>query len=632
MLTNDIVKLCNSRRCQRYLALVIVPCTLFPAHAEDRRQQQAETQVESPAEHAGVDISLEFDKPQYFLGENVLLHWRIRNAGNTPFEVSIGGDGRTPGAKRAIRFKVEAFDAAGKPSPDPYPKPHNMGGWGGDFILKPGEEFWDDLQLMRYREITKPGKYTIKVYHDLGWEKRDSDRAYRYRETSDIPPAPRQAPVVTTEINFAMPSAEQGRQVVDAMLAMRDDANRSWGEKGTLYADFELLRYPVYLPIMKELAQEGDARGLDAIGAMAFPEATAALIELMKHDDPDIAAKAGGLLFQRTPYIHDSPPSRRNYLFERSWTDELKTSALAPAWELLGGSDREGIIRGAYLVQSLGGKEDLPALVEVMERVLVTFRDDDVEQRAYLRPAVASETLADAGVELLRRGAQPPDFATTPGQAVVWLKALGIDKEFRPDGWRETLRGLVRHDIPFIRDVALRHMPLPLDEADIELVAAAIGDKFEPVQGAACELAGKAKLKEFGAPLVDVLETTDNEWVMRAAFSAAAECGVDNDRRLEICVRRMRPRDNDWNMLMLHVLNDGAIEGSGYSSRAIEDWTAVLPGIQRAWLKFIESHRQLLRKGTHFPATDPPLSRKMFPPGFQLDRAGQPPWPEEAAQ
>jgi hypothetical protein len=595
-----------------------------PAQADGADKASA-----SASEHAGAVVSLEFDKPEYFLGENILLRWRIRNAGDTPLKFSVGGDGRTPGAKRAIRFKVESYDEAGNPVPDPYPNPHNMGGFGGVGPLKPQEEHWEDLQLMRYREFTKPGKYTIQVYHDLGWEKRDSDSDYRYRDSSEIPPPPREAPVVTAEINLVMPNAAQAREVVDEMLSLPENSNRTWGEKGQPYADFELLRYPVYLPIVKELSESGDARGLDAIGAMAFPEATGALIELMDHNHPEISAKAGSLLFQRAPYIYDTPPSRRSYLVERSWTDELKKLAMEPTWELLEGSDRDRLIRGARLVQSLGGKEDLPALVEVMERVLVTFRDDDVEQRAYLRPATACETLTGASLQLLRRGAKPTGEPTTPGQAAVWLMALGSDENFRPDGWRETLRGLARHDIPCIRDAALKQLPLPLAEADIELVAMAIDDKFEPVQGAACELAGKVKSEKFRGPLTKALEATDNEWVMRNAFSAAAECGVENDWRLEICVRRMRPRDNDWNMLMLQLLKDGAIESHGHSARAIENWSSILPGLRKSWLDFIEAHRQLLRKGTRFPASDPPLSPAMFPPGYRIHRNGQPPWPEE---
>ncbi len=53
-------------------------------------------QVEMPSDEPGADVSLALDKPEYFLGENVVLHWRIRNAGDQPIEFDFGGDGRTP--------------------------------------------------------------------------------------------------------------------------------------------------------------------------------------------------------------------------------------------------------------------------------------------------------------------------------------------------------------------------------------------------------------------------------------------------------------------------------------------------------------------------------------------------------
>ncbi|HKB36392.1 MAG TPA: hypothetical protein VKD72_08065, partial [Gemmataceae bacterium] len=36
---------------------------------------------------AGARLSLEFDKREYFLGENVLIHLVIENTGSTPFSI-----------------------------------------------------------------------------------------------------------------------------------------------------------------------------------------------------------------------------------------------------------------------------------------------------------------------------------------------------------------------------------------------------------------------------------------------------------------------------------------------------------------------------------------------------------------
>jgi hypothetical protein len=595
----------------------------LPANAEERPAP--------PSRASDALVSVEVDKPEYFLGENVLLHWHIRNVGDEPFTFSIGGDGRTPDATRAIRFKIEVIDESGRSAPDPYPNPMNMGGPGGEGILEPSKDFSDDLQLMRYREITSPGTYTIKVYHDLGWEKIGSDEAFRRQyQSSDIPSAPRVAPVATTTVRFAMPNAEQAQIVVDMMLTLPKDANGSWGKRGQAFADFELLRYPIYLSIMQKMAEKGDRRGLNAIGAMAFPEATAALLELMNHHDAGIAGSACDMLLHRTPWGRDAPPSRGSYMYERSWNDELKKSAMASAWKLLATSDRQSICRGARIVQLCGNKNDLATLIPVMDRVLDRFKDDAVEQRAYPRPTTASESIANACAALLRHNAEPPGEAATSGQAVAWLLALGTNEKFRPDGWRETARRLVDHEIPFVREFALLNLPLPLDAATVPLVARAIEDKFEPVQVAACTLAGKAKVKEFGLPLTRVLERSDNDWVMRAAFGAAADCAVDNDERMEICIHRMRNRNHDWNMVMLALLIDASIENHhGSSWETIDDWTGILPGIRASWIKFIDVHRSQLRAGKRFPVAAPPLAKGMFPPGFRMGDEPSALWTEK---
>src|SRR5262245_60598132 len=96
-------------------------------------------------------LSLEFDKKKPFLGENVLVHFVVENVGKESFTVEMGGDYR--GSPRALRFSVEAFDAAGKEVPDPYPNPDCMGGLSYGKEVKPGEKFYESLALTRYRRF-----------------------------------------------------------------------------------------------------------------------------------------------------------------------------------------------------------------------------------------------------------------------------------------------------------------------------------------------------------------------------------------------------------------------------------------------------------------------------------------------
>jgi hypothetical protein len=52
----------------------------------------------------GAKVTLELDRPEYFLGENVLVHFILKNTSDEPFEADLGGDYR--GATRHLRFQV----------------------------------------------------------------------------------------------------------------------------------------------------------------------------------------------------------------------------------------------------------------------------------------------------------------------------------------------------------------------------------------------------------------------------------------------------------------------------------------------------------------------------------------------
>ena len=57
----------------------------------------------------GARVTLEVDRPEYFLGENVLVHFILENTGSQPFEADFGGDyrGTTRGAYDEIGRQFE---------------------------------------------------------------------------------------------------------------------------------------------------------------------------------------------------------------------------------------------------------------------------------------------------------------------------------------------------------------------------------------------------------------------------------------------------------------------------------------------------------------------------------------------
>ena len=209
----------------------------------------------------GAAVALVFDRQEYFLGENILVHFVIENTGGVPFSSHWGGDSR--GSSRPLRFKVTATDETGRVAEDPDPFPMCFGGFGGQHTLKPGEKFITTLALMRYCQIDKPGVYTIRATHDFGWKEGERKR-----------------PVGEAKITLRMPDATQAEGVVAQMEQLPEQPNAMYGQRGSDYADFGCLRQPVYLEPLLRRARAGNRRALGGLAGIPTPEATQAMIQL----------------------------------------------------------------------------------------------------------------------------------------------------------------------------------------------------------------------------------------------------------------------------------------------------------------------------------------------------------------
>ena len=218
---------------------------------------------------AGLEVSLVADRTNHFLGENILLHYRIHNASTNSFKISVGGDYR--GSTRADRFTVTAYSTDGKPVADPTPWMRNFGGGlmpGGE--IKPGEDWFEKVWVIEYCRFDAPGTYTIHAFHDLGFgEKTASDP----RETS-------------CTIQLRAPSeAEAEAILVEAENAKPDDGS-TWGKKGEARLDYRCIRWPRFLQPLQKRAQSGNDNALEGIASIRTADATRALVKLLEHTNP----------------------------------------------------------------------------------------------------------------------------------------------------------------------------------------------------------------------------------------------------------------------------------------------------------------------------------------------------------
>ena len=555
----------------------------------------------------GARLSLELDRYDYVLGENVLVHLVVENVGTKPFSIDLGGDYR--GATRHLRFKVTATDAQGKEVPDPNPSQPCFGGMGHRPVIKPGEKHYESLPLLRYRRFERAGTYRLRVAHDFGWKKGASGK----------PPA------ATATIRFVMPTPRQARQIVDDAYALPRDTGGSAGKKREPFADFRTLMYPVYLPVLAPRARKGDEHALEAIGAMPTPRATAELVALLEHKNAAFVRKALQTLNERLPdpiLEKKLPPRsafeidyyhRRRWLVKESWRAEFAPKVRKVARRLLGKKAGPSLDCGAYVLECLGKQEDLDALMGALDRAARLAWDQPGEKVVYPRPRGACQELMRAARAMSQRGVKVSEKPKTAGELLLFTSAFRAQEKFRPAGWEKTFLTALRHELPFVREMALEALPLPPPKEARALLPGLVGDRDVDVQIAACHLAEKLRAPELRQPVLAVLRAAKEHWQLNAASNAAHALGADRER---IRILAARLDDEGVAAWCLGDLVSATLTGTnGYgSSTKLEAKTG--RACKKAWARFLAQHGEALATGKRFPLADPSLPLAQLFPGY----------------
>ena len=549
-------------------------------------------------ETAAVQARLVFDQPSFFLGENVLAHFALTNTGKAPASISYGGDYR--GAPRSLRFKVTATDEKGNTAPDPYVSTSHMGGLCWSHEIKPGETCWLSVPLTRYCDFERPGVYTVRVSHDLGWE---------------------QPPVAEGKLTLTMPTPAQAQAVVERMLKLPKDTGGTFGERRKPFADLSALHYPVYLPALAKLARAGNEEAVEGIANTLVPDAIRLLVELAP-----VSPAARGALRWRTPNPNKGGFwqhwSQRRVTPE-AWDDRYRPKVLAAGWELMAKPVPEEVTDGAHLIACQGGNEELPRLLKEFDRILVGKQHDPVEQNAYLSPLTAGGGALHAVQALCTPDAPLPAAPKTAAERLFVLCAVKQYPDVRPQGWQAAAQALLADPIPFVRATALKKLPLPLDPAFMPAVKRLMTDNSDRVAGAACELASHCKELELGEPALQLLRQTKNEWLVRAAVNAATASGVTRDRWMECCIARLD--EPEMTAIMYEQLLE-VISSHGRSQDG-EITFASAAKLKASWQVFVEANRATLRGDTRFAPGEPPVTADLLDPGTTLRRDDGTDWP-----
>jgi hypothetical protein len=217
-----------------------------------------------------------------------------------------------------------------------------------------------------------------------------------------------------------------------------------------------------------------------------------------------------------------------------------------------------------------------------------------------------------------RRGLQVSPAPRSPGELVLFACAIGGRAEFRPKDWEATYVRLLRHELPYVREIALSHMPVPLAEPFAKRLRTLLADADVDVQIAACEVAAKTKAPSLEGPVLEVVASAKDEWLLRARYHAAADLGA----RLSLIQTLVARLDEEGmtstclNYLAGSILTDL----SSYSIPTRE----MLGGktartCQAVWWKLLQDHGKALQDGRKFRLADPALPLKELFPEFSFD-------------
>lgn len=585
------------RRILRLGISFILPWSLFIATLDPIRGQEEsywESRAKDPVPD-GAKVTLEIDRCEYFLGEEVWIHFVLENTSKEPFEASFGHDYR--GSDRQLRFKVTATDENGQVAEAPYTSAHDMGGLGGPRVLKPGEKFNQSLALMRYCRIEKPGNYTIRITHDFGWKESERKR-----------------PVGETKITFRMPSPDEAEQICRMLAALEDEPNSMKEDR----PDFRCLRFPVYIDVLADMARKGDKRAIEGLRYIPTIEASQSLIKLAGEPDKEVALQSAKVLYERVPipeaqYTRNLPGSTeppkltiRGQLVERAWDDSLIPEVRGVATKLLASEDLPTIASGALLIVSVGTLEDATSVLNaiIKSRESINNPREKPDDNILDLPQPVRELLR-AMDTLYKRGYSVDEVFIGEGEILSYFHFLNGTPSPRSERWLDHLTTFGASGWYPIRVEALRSIPKPMPAECRDYVKERLEDQDLGVCREACNVAGESGRSEFISPLLEIVAAERHEWLLREASQAAQKLGAGYD--LYVTWADRLHEAGIYNLALDSLQSILDIQSGSYSGRTDLKREARLK-LRDTWKKFLLQHSEEIRSGKRFKVTDPAVT------------------------
>ncbi|QDT39412.1 hypothetical protein [Stratiformator vulcanicus] len=556
------------------------------------------------------EVQLASDRQEYFLGENILVHYRVINTGGDPFVAWFGGDYR--GTGRSERFKVSAVDAQGNEVQDPLRIIIRRGGFLTWHTVVPDDPYVESIPLLRFLRFNEPGRYVITIRHDCGWKES----------------AERKFPEAKIELVLKQPSAGQARHLVERWLKSDSDANRTNNKETQPHPDFSVIRNATYLGPLTEPATAGNKRAISGVASIATPDATRLLIQLAGSQEKVIRTQARRHLLNRLPASRDNKPPTGRWLVDDSWQKSLAADVAALGVVYLNSENSDDLEAGAKMIAAVGEPDHLIEVQRALDlevgRSQSTVKEGNTYRDYPGRPG-ACHSLEHAARRLFERGAKCPADPKSAGEAMLFAIKFGQDSQFEPEGWEQTCRLLIRHEILHVRRTMLENLPQPIPAALrpdlIEVFASPhLGSVIE-----ALHIVSRDRLTEFRDPVRKQLRTARQSFHFSAADGAAREV-LNRYERLEILVDRIDEPGMMFESLdALKPLFPNA-GGGGRSSNI--DLRKEARRIKPLWQQFLKRHQADLKLGAEYKLPHLDIGEDMFPPEYTIRLRDGSEWPE----
>ncbi|MCA9470095.1 MAG: hypothetical protein KC643_32245, partial [Nitrospira sp.] len=369
-------------------------------------------------------------RPEFVLGETVVMNFCLKNRGFKSIDmVAEKGSGRN---QRTPHFWVEVrgTDSQGQRLRNP----NIAGRYKRSQIFKeppfseiqkmsPGEQWCKKLFLHRVVHIDQPGVYKIEAYHH-----------FRDGVTNEPFSSPSKA---WNQVQFRLPSNEQAQAMVEQAFELPDSyfhipyyVNDEKFE--TPYIDLAAFSHPIFLPLLKEKAHQGDTRAVEGISAIKAPEATEVLLDFLKSSHPEIIYSTWNALSRRLPdpYTLERPVSehttqlaRERILDEKSeiaasWRSEFSPRIRSHIPRFLDSSDDKLRFYGARIIRMFPDPSDVPLLTKAMTQAL-----DEYETPLTMRREMVT-ALISAGFSLAQFQEAVPKSPKSDGEIALYIIAL----------------------------------------------------------------------------------------------------------------------------------------------------------------------------------------------------------------